>query len=36
MSARTAIWLMPLSSYSTGSSMVMMRLVTELIVLRKA
>ena len=36
MSGRTAIWLMPLSSYSTGSSIVMMRLCTELIVLRNA
>jgi hypothetical protein len=29
---RTAIWLMPLNSYSTGSSIVMMRLWIELIV----
>ena len=36
ISERTAIWLMPFSSYSTGSSMVMIRLWTELIVLRKA
>jgi hypothetical protein len=36
ISGRTAIWLMPLSSYSTGSSMVMMRLWTELMELRKA
>ena len=36
ISGRTAIWLMPLSSYSTGSSMVMMRLWTELIALKKA
>ena len=36
ISGRTAIWLMPLSSYSTGSSIVMMRLCTELIVLRNA
>ena len=36
MSERTAIWLMPLSSYSTGSSIVMMRFVTELMELKKA
>ncbi len=36
MSERTAIWLMPFNSYSTGSSIVMMRLVIELIVLRNA
>ncbi len=36
ISGRTAIWLMPFNSYSTGSSIVMMRLCTELIVLRNA
>ena len=36
MSDRTAIWLIPFSSYSTGSSMVMIRLVTELMELRNA
>ena len=36
MSERTAIWLMPFSSYSTGSSMVMMRLWMELMALKKA
>src|SRR6266567_945546 len=36
MSERTAIWLIPLSSYSTGSSMVMIRFCTELIVLKNA
>ena len=36
MSERTAIWLMPFNSYSTGSSIVMMRFVTELMALKKA
>jgi hypothetical protein len=36
ISGRTAIWLIPFSSYSTGSSIVMIRLCTELMVLRNA
>ena len=36
ISGRTAIWLMPFNSYSTGSSIVMMRLWTELIALKNA
>ena len=36
MSERTAIWLMPFNSYSTGSSIVMMRFVTELMELKNA
>jgi hypothetical protein len=36
ISVRTGIWLMPFNSYSTGSSIVMMRFCTLLIVLKNA
>ncbi len=36
ISERTAIWLIPFNSYSTGSSIVIMRFWMELIALKKA